>query len=146
MLLYKRRKQKSRINIIYKREKIRREIWAILPCGFWALKNRSLRRKSGQTLELVVGLEPTTCALRMPLYDKNAGIFDRKRDKFMGYSHKIPHVLTLNRKRGKHHKHQINTTSMHIHETKWSRKIFLRLTVLWARQHHRTMQFSPVPA
>ena len=45
MSLYKRRKQKSRINIIYKREKIRREIWAILPCGFWAQKKPPFPKK-----------------------------------------------------------------------------------------------------
>ncbi|WP_412106672.1 hypothetical protein [Butyricicoccus pullicaecorum] len=29
------------------KKKIRQKIWAILPCGFWAQKNRSFRRKSG---------------------------------------------------------------------------------------------------
>lgn len=45
MSLYKRRKQKSRINIIYKREKIRREIWAILPCRFLGTKKPLFPKK-----------------------------------------------------------------------------------------------------
>lgn len=64
---------------------------------------------------------------------------------FMGYLHKIPRILLLNRKRSKHHKHQINTMDVHMYETKWGKNFFLKVATFWARQHHRRLPFVEVP-
>lgn len=66
--------------------------------------------------------QSATCALRMPLYDKNTGIFDRNRDEFMGCLHEMPHLFALNWKRNKHHKHQINTKACRVMQTGKARR------------------------